>query len=72
MVTQVKVLKLVLKGFEKALQSMAEKKKNLCAFTRNHPEIPLLTNLPPGVKRNQNKKRYNFYSTWVPRSNLSP
>lgn len=50
---------------------MAEKKKNTRAFTKNHPEIPLLSELPPGVKRNQNKKRSDS-STWVPRSNLSP
>ena len=50
---------------------MVEKRKNTRSFTKNHPEIPLLTDLPLGVKRNQNKKRSNS-STWVPRSNLSP
>ena len=50
---------------------MTEKRKNTRAFTKNHPEIPLLAELPLGVKRNQNKKRFDS-STWVPRSNLSP
>ena len=50
---------------------MAEKRKNTRAFTKNHPEISLLSDLPPGTKRNQNKKRSDN-STWVPRSNLSP
>ena len=50
---------------------MAEKRKNTRAFTKNHPEIPLLAKLPSRVKKNQNKKRSDS-STWVPRSNLSP
>ena len=50
---------------------MAKRRKNTFSFTKNHPEIPFLSKLPPGIKRNQSKKRSNS-STWVPRSNLSP
>ena len=50
---------------------MAKKKKNTRDFTKNHPKIPLLAKLPLGVKRNQNNKKSDFSSTWVPRSNVS-
>ena len=50
---------------------MAEKKKNTCSFTKDYHEIPLLGKLPLGVRKNQNKEKYDFNSTWVPRGNMS-
>ena len=48
---------------------MTDKKKTTRAFVKTNPDIPLYGELPPVVRKNNNKKRGDAVHTWRPIEN---
>ena len=46
------------------LRKMADRKKNTRAFAKTNPNIPLYCELPPVVRKNNNKKKGDAIHTW--------
>ena len=51
------------------LRKMADRKKNTRAFAKTNSDIPLYGELPPVVRKNNNKKKGDAIHTWRPIEN---